>query len=152
MTKYHPQLLLVRLVKHFIVITMLNFSLKNPSNFELVQLQMADRRQKVKGTTNQCIINNKDSLEDTKKFVTSQSDMYGLSSIKSKRKSLQIKDASAKSPECKTYIKVGQMSSEPKRVIPFVIEWIPNLLPRMGVGELTVRFEFGHQRNGQVDS
>ena len=53
--------------------------------------------------------------------------------------------------ECKTYLKVGNMTSNPKHVVPFVIEWVPNLLPKIGIGELTIKFEFGHQKNGEID-
>jgi len=34
--------------------------------------------------------------------------------------------------------------------IPFVIEWIPDILPQSHVGELRIQFEFGHQYNGVV--
>ena len=67
------------------------------------------------------------------------------------KKSLLLRDSRKLQTEWKTYLKVGQMSSNPKHIIPFVIEWVPNLLPRRGIGELTIKFEFGHQKNGQVD-
>ena len=76
-----------------------------------------------------------------------------LSSSKSTTKrSLLLRDSRKLQTEWKTYLKVGQMSSNPKHIIPFVIEWVPNLLPRTGIGELTIKFEFGHQKNGQVDT
>lgn len=53
--------------------------------------------------------------------------------------------------EYKTFLKVGQMSSNPRDVTPFTIEWVPDLLPRSRIGELTIKFEFGHQLNGQLD-
>lgn len=31
---------------------------------------------------------------------------------------------------------------------PFVIEWIPDVLPRCRMGELRIAFEFGHQQGG----
>jgi len=34
--------------------------------------------------------------------------------------------------------------------IPFVIEWIPDILPQSHIGEMRIQFEFGHQYNGVV--
>jgi len=34
--------------------------------------------------------------------------------------------------------------------IPFIIEWIPDILPQSHVGEMRIQFEFGHQCNGVV--
>ena len=34
---------------------------------------------------------------------------------------------------------------------PFIIEWIPDILPTMHIGELRLKFEYGHQRNGVVE-
>ena len=64
---------------------------------------------------------------------------------------LGTRDNKSQQAEWKTYLKVGQMTSNPKHVFPFVIEWVPNLLPRIGLGELTIKFEFGHQKNGEID-
>ncbi|XP_071441436.1 uncharacterized protein C2orf42 [Hetaerina americana] len=50
--------------------------------------------------------------------------------------------------ELKTFLKVGNMSPGQTTPTPFVIEWIPDLLPRSHIGELRVEFEYGHQRNG----
>ena len=75
-----------------------------------------------------------------------------VSSINSASTSfLGTRDKRNQQAEWKTYIKVGQMTSNPKHVVPFVIEWVPNLLPRIGIGELTIKFEFGHQKNGEKD-
>ena len=54
--------------------------------------------------------------------------------------------------EYKTFLKVGQMSSDPRDVTPFVIEWTPDLLPKTKMGELRIKFEYGHQRNGQASN
>ena len=35
--------------------------------------------------------------------------------------------------------------------VPFIIEWTPNVLPNSQVGELRIKFEFSHSRNGQTD-
>ena len=34
--------------------------------------------------------------------------------------------------------------------IPFIIEWIPNLYQKSQIGELTIRFEFGHLRPNET--
>ncbi len=33
---------------------------------------------------------------------------------------------------------------------PFVIEWIPNLYPKSQIGELTLKFEFGHLKPNET--
>ncbi|XP_059488653.1 uncharacterized protein C2orf42 homolog [Neocloeon triangulifer] len=48
--------------------------------------------------------------------------------------------------ELKTYLKVGLTAPEQKNPTPFVIEWIPDVFPRTKVGEMSLTFEFGHQR------
>ena len=47
-----------------------------------------------------------------------------------------------------------QISAGPadqKDASPFVIEWIPDVLPRCQMGELRITFEFGHQQSGQQE-
>ncbi|XP_073807608.1 uncharacterized protein C2orf42 homolog isoform X4 [Danio rerio] len=39
----------------------------------------------------------------------------------------------------------GTCSAEQTEPVPFVIEWIPDILPHSQVGELRIRFEYGHQ-------
>jgi len=34
--------------------------------------------------------------------------------------------------------------------IPFIIEWIPDILPQSHIGEMRIQFEFGHQCNGII--
>ncbi|KAG7476464.1 hypothetical protein MATL_G00083350 [Megalops atlanticus] len=53
--------------------------------------------------------------------------------------------------ELRTFLKVGTSTPEQKEPTPFVIEWIPDILPRSRVGELRIRFEYGHQLGGQPD-
>ena len=38
-----------------------------------------------------------------------------------------------------------------KEPTPFTIEWIPDILPQCHIGELRIKFEYGHQRNGQME-
>lgn len=48
----------------------------------------------------------------------------------------------------RTVLKVGCMSQSQTEPTPFIIEWMANLLPSSGVGELTLKFQFVHQHNG----
>ncbi|XP_007432155.1 uncharacterized protein C2orf42 homolog [Python bivittatus] len=50
--------------------------------------------------------------------------------------------------ELKTFLKVGNTSPDQKEPTPFVIEWIPDILPQSKIGELRIKFEYGHYRNG----
>jgi len=34
--------------------------------------------------------------------------------------------------------------------IPFIIEWIPDILPLSHIGEMRIQFEFGHQCGGVI--
>ncbi|XP_045923719.1 uncharacterized protein C2orf42 homolog [Micropterus dolomieu] len=53
--------------------------------------------------------------------------------------------------ELRTFFKVGPGSADQKEASPFVIEWIPGVLPRCQMGELRISFEFGHQQSGQPE-
>ena len=46
---------------------------------------------------------------------------------------------------------IGSESTEQKEPTPFIIEWIPDILPKSRIGELRIKFEYGHQRNGLVE-
>ncbi|XP_056146524.1 uncharacterized protein C2orf42 homolog isoform X2 [Lampris incognitus] len=48
-----------------------------------------------------------------------------------------------------TFLKVGLCETDQKEPTPFVIEWIPDILPRSGLGELKISFKFGHQQSAQ---
>jgi len=48
---------------------------------------------------------------------------------------------------CRTFLKVGAVTGS-KPAYAFVIEWIPDVLPTMAVGELRIIFQYGHQRDG----
>ncbi|KAM9585402.1 uncharacterized protein C2orf42 homolog isoform 2-T3 [Trichechus inunguis] len=52
--------------------------------------------------------------------------------------------------ELKTFLKVGNTSPDQKEPTPFIIEWIPDILPQSKIGELRIKFEYGHHRNGHV--
>ncbi|XP_028829363.1 uncharacterized protein C2orf42 homolog isoform X2 [Denticeps clupeoides] len=53
--------------------------------------------------------------------------------------------------ELRTFLQVGMFAPGQKEPTPFVIEWIPDILPVSRVGELRLRFEYGHQRYGQPE-
>ena len=44
----------------------------------------------------------------------------------------------------------GPCDGNQREGIPFIIEWIPDVLPQSHVGEMRIQFEFGHQYNGVV--
>uniref|UniRef100_A0A3P9BDB8 Chromosome 2 open reading frame 42 n=1 Tax=Maylandia zebra TaxID=106582 RepID=A0A3P9BDB8_9CICH len=52
--------------------------------------------------------------------------------------------------ELRTFLKVAGAADQ-KEACPFVIDWIPDVLPRCHVGELRISFEFGHQQSGQPE-
>lgn len=53
--------------------------------------------------------------------------------------------------ELKTFLKVGNIVPDQKEPTPFIIEWIPDILPKMRIGELRIKLEYGHQRNGHIE-
>lgn len=42
---------------------------------------------------------------------------------------------------------LGNTSPNQVHPTPFSIEWIPDILPMSKIGELRIRFEFGHVKN-----
>ena len=46
----------------------------------------------------------------------------------------------------------GHTVRDQKEPTPFVIEWIPDILPLSHIGELRLKFEYGHLRNGHLDN
>ncbi|XP_005285281.2 uncharacterized protein C2orf42-like [Chrysemys picta bellii] len=52
--------------------------------------------------------------------------------------------------ELKTFLKVGNTSPDQKEPTPFTIEWSPDILPQSKIGELRIKFEYGHHRNGHT--
>lgn len=45
------------------------------------------------------------------------------------------------------YLFLGNTSPNQVEPTPFLIEWIPDILPISKIGELRIRFEFGHVKN-----
>ncbi|XP_043939061.1 uncharacterized protein C2orf42 homolog isoform X2 [Protopterus annectens] len=52
--------------------------------------------------------------------------------------------------ELQTFLKVGNTTPDQKEPTPFIIEWIPDILPKSKIGELRIKFEYGHQQNGHI--
>ncbi|XP_014237686.1 uncharacterized protein C2orf42 homolog [Trichogramma pretiosum] len=51
--------------------------------------------------------------------------------------------------ELQTYLKVGNISPHQTQPTPFIIEWIPDILPVSKIGELKIMFEFGKNDSSQ---
>ena len=47
-------------------------------------------------------------------------------------------------------VPAGCISAQQQQPTPFIIEWVPSVLPKSEVGELRLQFQFVHQRNGQL--
>jgi hypothetical protein len=45
----------------------------------------------------------------------------------------------------------GNTQADQRDPTPFIIEWIPDILPKSHIGELRIKFEYGHQRNGHIE-
>ncbi|KAK3096000.1 hypothetical protein FSP39_021855 [Pinctada imbricata] len=97
------------------------------------------------------------SLDITRNFVENRDGTYDLYEIprvevENVEESLKGKNPMPIRPfELKTYLKVGTTSSDQKEPTPFIIEWIPDILPKSRIGELRIKFEYGHQRNGHIE-
>ncbi|GAB1604005.1 uncharacterized protein C2orf42-like isoform X1 [Argonauta hians] len=96
-------------------------------------------------------------LEITRNFVENRDGTYDLYEVP-KVKVESIDDTykgKHQTPirpfELKTFLKVGHTSADQKEPTPFIIEWIPDILPKSHIGELRIKFEYGHQRNGRVE-
>ncbi|XP_064631260.1 uncharacterized protein C2orf42-like isoform X2 [Lineus longissimus] len=99
-------------------------------------------------------------LEVTRSFVENRDNTYDLYEVP-KVQVENIDDAfrpagsKGQTPirpfELRTYLKVGNTTADQKEPTPFIIEWIPDILPKTHIGELRIKFEYGHQRNGQIE-
>ncbi|KAG8230781.1 hypothetical protein J437_LFUL011345 [Ladona fulva] len=90
-------------------------------------------------------------LEVTQSFIQRRDGMYELFEHPQDKSEMFRKlegQPLIKPLELKTFLKVGNMSPGQTTPTPFVIEWIPDILPRSRIGEMRVCFEYGHQRNG----
>ncbi|KAL3863632.1 hypothetical protein ACJMK2_005382 [Sinanodonta woodiana] len=97
------------------------------------------------------------SLDITRNFVENRDGTYDLYEIPKVRVENVDDQYKGKNPvlirpfELKTYLRVGNTSSDQKEPTPFIIEWIPDILPKSHIGELRIKFEYGHQRNGHIE-
>ncbi|XP_063977907.1 uncharacterized protein C2orf42 homolog [Diachasmimorpha longicaudata] len=89
-------------------------------------------------------------LEITRSFLQNSDGTYELF----KREESDIdrykkmgNNALIKPLELKTYLKVGNTCPDQVEPTPFLIEWIPDILPISKIGELRLRFEFGHVKS-----
>ncbi|XP_060579498.1 uncharacterized protein C2orf42-like [Ruditapes philippinarum] len=91
------------------------------------------------------------ALEITRNFVENRDSTYDLYEVP------RIEDVGDKSQmpirpfELKTFLKVGNTQADQRDPTPFIIEWIPDILPKSHIGELRIKFEYGHQRNGHIE-
>ena len=96
------------------------------------------------------------ALEISRKFTLDANGTYRYKTPVKEDPSLLAKrqklSKCSKPEEYKTFLKVGQMSTDPGDVTPFKIEWVQDVLPRSKTGEMTIKLEFGHQINGQIDT
>nr|CAD7443742.1 unnamed protein product [Timema bartmani] len=93
-------------------------------------------------------------LEITRSFVENQDGTYEpYNRHKDDNESFRKTESQPliKPLELKTFLKVGNTAPDQVDPTPFLIEWIPDILPCSKIGELRIRFEFGHQRNGLVE-
>jgi len=94
-------------------------------------------------------------LEVTRSFVENKDGSYTLREGKEGKELDQVPHLPGKqrirAHELKTFLKVGQTLPDQKELTPFTIEWIPDILPFMRIGELRIKFEYGHQRNGHLE-
>ena len=93
------------------------------------------------------------ALEVTRAFVENKDGSYQLAlpGVGDDQYTVVPGKARIKAHELKTLLKVGQTLPDQKELTPFIIEWIPDILPFMKIGELRIKFEYGHQRNGQLE-
>ncbi|KAH3856108.1 uncharacterized protein C2orf42-like [Dreissena polymorpha] len=88
-------------------------------------------------------------LEITRNFVENRDSTYDIYEVP------KVEDMGDKLPirpsELKTFLKVGNTSADQREPTPFIIEWIPDILPKSHIGELRIKFEYGHQRNGHIE-
>ncbi|XP_070621338.1 LOW QUALITY PROTEIN: uncharacterized protein C2orf42 homolog [Erythrolamprus reginae] len=95
-------------------------------------------------------------LEITRSFIQNRDGTYEpfkcpkveVESIAQSYGRLEKQQPALRPLELKTFLKVGHTSPDQKEPTPFIIEWIPDILPQSKIGELRIKFEYGHYRNG----
>lgn len=91
------------------------------------------------------------SLELTRSFVENQDgtfDVYVPRNLETMTSSVTNHGAglpTLKPLELRTYLKIGHVEGDSS--IPFTIEWVPEILSLSKFGQLSLQFQFGHQRH-----
>lgn len=92
-------------------------------------------------------------LEVTRNFIQNRDGSYRLFHQRDED-SIYAKGSAnqplLKPQEYKTRLRVGTPPPGQKEPTPFIIEWIPDILPLSLIGELRIKFEFDHLHNGQL--
>ncbi|XP_044730781.1 uncharacterized protein C2orf42 [Chrysoperla carnea] len=87
------------------------------------------------------------SLEITRSFVKNKDGTYSPCNMNKEEVFCYNNSYVPIKPlELKTFLKVGNTSMDQSEPTPFIIEWIPDIIPKMQIGELKLQFEFGHSR------
>lgn len=90
-------------------------------------------------------------LEVTRNFVENRDCTYDLYEVPQIDSIIEKNQMPIRPFELKTYLKVGNTSVDQREPTPFIIEWIPDILPKSHIGELRIKFEYGHSRNGHIE-
>lgn len=92
-------------------------------------------------------------LETTRSFIQNRDGTYKLYQQRGEY-SIYAKGSPSqpllRPQEYKTRLRVGSAAPGQKDATPFIIEWIPDILPQSLIGELRIKFEFDHLHNGQL--
>lgn len=100
------------------------------------------------------------SLQITQSFIQNRNGNFDFLKINNEKKETNLQNypninshenIHIRPSELKTCLKVGLMFQDQKESAPFIIEWIPNVLPETRVGELRIQFQFIHLKNGKLD-
>ncbi|CAH0382207.1 unnamed protein product [Bemisia tabaci] len=87
-------------------------------------------------------------LDITRSFVQNPDGTYDLFESSKMMDNIVVNDKNVtpiRPFELKTYIKIGRTSKDQVKPTPFIIDWIPNMLPASKIGEMRLTFEYGHQ-------
>ncbi|CAH1783819.1 unnamed protein product [Owenia fusiformis] len=92
------------------------------------------------------------TLDVTRSFIENRDGTYDCYEVPSiSMDNIMKKQTPIRPFELKTYLKVGMTAPDQTEATPFIIEWIPDILPKSRIGELRIKFEYGHQRNGHKE-
>ncbi|KAK7069619.1 hypothetical protein SK128_008038 [Halocaridina rubra] len=92
-------------------------------------------------------------LETTRNFILNRDGTYKLYHRRDEDNLFAKGSANQAFLQPKEYVtklRVGLTGIGQKDPTPFIIEWIPDILPKSLIGELRIKFEFDHFFNGQL--